>query len=120
MARWASIALTVESADAAALANPTRIGALGAGIGARLGIDLPSIGMHRFSPRGVSCFRHGPAGRVAIHTWPEDGCATIDVWTSLERLEPACEGLLAWLGRDQGLQVVAHRILVAGGSRSAR
>ncbi|MCI0669603.1 MAG: S-adenosylmethionine decarboxylase [Myxococcaceae bacterium] len=35
--------------------------------------------LHRFEPQGASLFLHGPRLRLALHTWPERGLATLDV-----------------------------------------
>jgi len=35
---------------------------------------------HEFSPAGVSMTGASRAARVAVHTWPETGAATVDVW----------------------------------------
>lgn len=35
---------------------------------------------HRFTPHGESCSRAGQGRVVVVHTWPEHGVATVDVY----------------------------------------
>lgn len=43
---------------------------------------------HRFSPQGVSGVVVIAESHLTIHTWPERGAASIDIYTSGARAEP--------------------------------
>lgn len=42
---------------------------------------------HEFSPQGVSMTGTAETIRIVVHTWPESGTSTIDVWSA--RADPA-------------------------------
>jgi hypothetical protein len=54
---------------------------------------------HRFTPQGVSLIGHGPRIRAAVHTWPELGVATFDVWSDVADIVTALEGVATSLTR---------------------
>jgi S-adenosylmethionine decarboxylase len=48
---------------------------------------------HQFEPRGASVVALGATLRLVVHTWPERGIATLDLWTSslpAERIVDLC------------------------------
>jgi S-adenosylmethionine decarboxylase proenzyme len=50
---------------------------------------------HRFNPHGVSGVVVIAESHVAIHTWPEHGCASVDVFSCGNTMEPrVIEGFL--------------------------
>lgn len=102
-----------------ALDEPAQVGALAQAIAGYFGAELPGFTHHRFVPQGVSCVRSGSAGSIAIHTWPEWGLATVDVWMDAERLEAGREGLDGWLRQTRQFRVVEAR-LVRHGPESPR
>ncbi len=44
---------------------------------------------HRFEPHGVSAMLILAESHISIHTWPENGHATVDVYTCGETAKPA-------------------------------
>ena len=42
-------------------------------------IAVERVLVHRFEPQGASLLFFGPALRLAVHTWPERGIATVDL-----------------------------------------
>jgi S-adenosylmethionine/arginine decarboxylase-like enzyme len=93
-----------------ALDEPVQVGALAQAIAGYFGAELPGFAHHRFVPQGVSCVRSGSAGSIAIHTWPEHGLATVDVWMDAERLEQGRPGLEHWLREARGCRLVEARL----------
>jgi S-adenosylmethionine decarboxylase len=51
---------------------------------------------HKFSPQGLSIVCLLSESHISIHTWPESGCATIDMYTCGDHCRPrsACEYIL--------------------------
>lgn len=49
------------------------------------GLELTRWLQHQFAPQGVSLLGFGAYGRIALHTWPEYGRATLDLWTCTPR-----------------------------------
>jgi len=46
---------------------------------------------HRFAPRGLSLVGTALRGRVIVHTWPERGALTIDLYGELDEIGPALD-----------------------------
>lgn len=44
-----------------------------------VGLHVVGHLLHCFEPQGASLLVHGPRMRLALHTWPERGVATLDV-----------------------------------------
>lgn len=103
-----------------ALDEPEQVGSLAQALAGYFGAELPGSTLHRFSPQGVSCVRFGAPGSIAIHTWPERGLATVDVWMDAERLERGLEGLGSWLSETRRFQLVEARIRRHGPSSETR
>jgi hypothetical protein len=60
-----------------------------------LGMPAGEDVVHEFEPIGISWVRFSEMGRVALHTWPEQGLVSVDVWAE----EPMdLVGRLATLG----------------------
>lgn len=53
---------------------------------------------HRFDPQGVSLLGQGARVRVAMHTWPELGSATLDIWSDLPEAGDAIQLCASALG----------------------
>ena len=51
-------------------------------------MDIRSIHLYRFTPRGVSGFLIVTSSHISIHTWPENGYAAIDVYICGEEGNP--------------------------------
>jgi len=99
MSRWICLAMEVESAEPDGL-DDARMEALAEGVARWLSVEWPGQLMHRYAPQGLSLVRHGPTGRLALHTWPERGVATLDVWAPHEVLGERWEALAAWISRQ--------------------
>lgn len=102
--------MEVQGPAFAALDEPERVGALAEALAGYFGVELPGCTHHRFTPQGVSCVRSGGAGFLVIHTWPEWGLATMDVWMDAERLESRREGLAPWLGETWQCRLLEARL----------
>lgn len=63
------------------------------------GLDPLQAIAHQFHPQGVTVLVLLSASHLAIHTWPEQGYAAIDVFTCGDRTHPdtTCQCLLAAL-----------------------
>lgn len=59
------------------------------------GAEVREYVFHKFSPQGVSGVVVIAESHLAIHTWPELGCAAVDVFTCGEKVDPweACDYL---------------------------
>jgi S-adenosylmethionine decarboxylase len=45
---------------------------------------------HRFNPHGLSGVVVIAESHIAIHTWPEHGCASVDVFSCGQEMRPEC------------------------------
>lgn len=88
-ATWRHVTADLAGVHAEAFTRASDVEAkLASGLGAiAVGIHWT---WHRFDPTGVSVVGLGPCVRVALHTWPERGSATLDVYAP----DPGLEGLL--------------------------
>ena len=69
-----------------------------------LGMNAGEDVIHQFEPVGTSWVRFSEAGRVALHTWPEKGLVSVDVWCD-EPIDLANRlAGLGWVQRDEGEQ----------------
>ena len=101
---WAYLAMEVKAKDDCLLA-PERLQRVADRLADDLGVELADRCCHRFVPVGFSLLCRGQPGHLAIHTWPEQRRATVDVSLLLPTLEerrPALEDALA----SEGLEVV--------------
>ena len=69
-----------------------------------LGMPSGQDVIHEFEPTGTSWVRFSEAGRVALHTWPERGLVSVDVWSDqpvdlAERL-----ATLGWIQQEESVQ----------------
>ncbi len=64
------------------------------------GAEVREAVFHKFSPQGVSGVVVVSESHLAIHTWPEDGYAAVDVFTCGDAVDPwdACSYLLEMFG----------------------
>jgi S-adenosylmethionine decarboxylase proenzyme len=67
--------------------------ALAAEAAAKAGATVLATHHHRFEPHGVSAICVLAESHLSIHTWPEIGTATIDVYTCGDSADPnvACD-----------------------------
>ena len=63
------------------------------------GCEVREVAFHKFSPQGVSGVVIISESHLTIHTWPELGYASVDVYTCGQRVNPldACEYLAKYL-----------------------
>lgn len=73
---------------------------------------------HEFEPQGVSLVGHGSNVRVALHTWPELGWATIDLWAAGPdaqlALDLCCAALTGGGSRRRASSLVASAVSPPG------
>ncbi len=64
------------------------------------GAEVREVAFHKFSPQGVSGVVVISESHLAIHTWPEYGCAAVDVFTCGDAVNPwdACNYLVEVFG----------------------
>jgi S-adenosylmethionine decarboxylase len=67
------------------------------------GAEVREVAFHKFSPQGVSGVVVISESHLAIHTWPEFGCAAIDVFTCGDTVNPwdACNYLVEVFGAQE-------------------
>ncbi|MFN7133319.1 MAG: S-adenosylmethionine decarboxylase [Myxococcales bacterium] len=67
------------------------------------GLLAPGEHAHRFEPQGFSFLGFGPEVRLALHTWPEHGLATLDLYApdGGEALVASLVRRLGWRVREQ-------------------
>ena len=53
------------------------------------------FGYHRFEPQGISCFLILAESHVSVHTWPQFGYASFDMYTCGGEPEKAVEKIIA-------------------------
>ncbi|HEX4335851.1 MAG TPA: S-adenosylmethionine decarboxylase [Polyangiaceae bacterium] len=56
---------------------------------------------HRFEPSGLSVVGTGPLGRVIVHTWPEHGALTVDLYGDARSVEAALGESVAGLMQSE-------------------
>ena len=69
-----------------------------------LGMPTGQDVVHQFEPSGTSWVRFSEAGRVALHTWPEKGLVSVDVWSERPIDLTGCLSKLGWVRQDGGEQ----------------
>ncbi|NLY43354.1 MAG: S-adenosylmethionine decarboxylase proenzyme [Clostridiaceae bacterium] len=75
------------------------------------GAEVREVAFHKFAPQGVSGVVIISESHLAIHTFPEHGYASIDVFTCGERIDPqvAAELIAKKLGSKRIYQVNLER-----------
>ncbi|MHB2021644.1 MAG: adenosylmethionine decarboxylase [Candidatus Xenobia bacterium] len=55
--------------------------------------EIREVAFHKFSPTGVSGVVILAESHIAIHTWPQDGYAAVDIYTCGDKADPeaACD-----------------------------
>jgi S-adenosylmethionine/arginine decarboxylase-like enzyme len=91
-AAWRLVTADLANVSPTAFTEAARVeAALARGLGP-LAVGIHWM-WHRFDPTGVSVVGMGPRVRVAFHTWPERGRATVDVYAPDPNLEPILQRL---------------------------
>ena len=104
---WTLLALDVE-ADAPAAIRDEAVADLLSWLSGLLGFAGTTRRInHAFSPQGLSDVCWGERGRIAIHTWPEWGRATVDIWAPGADVVRHLDDIVQLLASRYGLRVVA-------------
>ena len=74
-------------------------------LAASIGATVLNVSTHRFAPQGLSCIAQISASHIALHTWPENRFASVDVFSCTRRVDAAA---LISLLRAAGLQPQAN------------
>ena len=74
-------------------------------------MTILDVGMHKFSPQGVTGYLLLAESHISIHTWPEYGYAAMDIFT--------CGGNPEEALREMEKHLKAHRIEVQQLDRGA-
>lgn len=73
------------------------------------GAEVREVAFHKFAPQGVSGVVIISESHLTIHSFPEHGYASIDVYTCGDRIDPnvACDYITQWLGatRREAIEV---------------
>jgi S-adenosylmethionine decarboxylase proenzyme len=89
------VCIDLFECDAAALDTPAEIEAAVRALAAGIGASVVAVSTHRFAPQGLSCIAQISASHIAIHTWPENGFAAVDVFSCTTRVDAeALAGIL--------------------------
>jgi S-adenosylmethionine/arginine decarboxylase-like enzyme len=105
---WTLLALDVEADEPAAFCDAA-VAELRSWLADLLGFAaLPRRVHHSFAPQGLSDVCWDQRGRIAIHTWPEWGKATIDLWAPAADVARRLDELIPQLASRYGLRVVAQ------------
>lgn len=67
------------------------------------GAEVREVAFHKFAPQGVSGVVIISESHLTIHSFPEHGYASIDVYTCGDRIDPnvACDFITSSLGADR-------------------
>lgn len=98
--------------DPARLDDPGRVEAWVRGAAEAAGARLISVHLHRFSPQGVSGVAILAESHLAVHTWPEHGFASVELYLCGQRGDPAAGD--AWLRRELAPRHAQVRTLLRG------
>lgn len=89
------VCIDLFDCDPAALDAPAEIEAAVRALAAGIGATVVEVSTHRFAPQGLSCIAQISASHIAIHTWPENHFAAVDVFSCTRRVNvEALIGLL--------------------------
>ncbi len=81
------VCIDLYECDAATLDAPAEIEAAVHALAAGIGALVVAVSTHRFTPQGLSCIAQISASHIAIHTWPENGFAAVDVFSCTTRVD---------------------------------
>jgi S-adenosylmethionine/arginine decarboxylase-like enzyme len=95
---WEARVADYRDLDAASLNDPDSVELCLRQAVIALGASMTRIVRHPYAPQGLSLIGLGEHVRAALHTWPELGQATLDLWTDLEGAEKALESCRHALG----------------------
>lgn len=64
-----------------ALANADALLELMTGVADKAGMDVVGQAKHQFQPEGATCVLLLRQSHMAVHTWPEHGMATVEIFS---------------------------------------
>ncbi len=102
---WVCLDLS-RPADARGAADEALLAALEAALVAS-GAPAERVHSLAWSPQGLSALWRLGHGRIVLHTWPERGLATVDLWAEVAQLG-GLEGALAAALAREGWQLAAR------------
>ena len=82
------VLLELADCDKKMLNNPRRIKEILVEAARRARVTIVKTTIHKFNPYGVSGVVVIAESHISIHTWPEHGCAAVDIFTCGKGLEP--------------------------------
>lgn len=103
------VCIDLFECDGAALDTPAEIESAVRALAAGIGASVVAVSTHRFAPQGLSCIAQISASHIAIHTWPENGFAAVDVFSCTTTADvEVLAGILqtAFRARQQSCTVV--------------
>ncbi len=90
------VCIDVFDCDPAILDAPADIESAVRALAAGIGASVVEVSTHRFAPQGLSCIAQISASHIAIHTWPENRFAAVDVFSCAKRVDrEALAGLVS-------------------------
>ena len=89
------VCIDLFECDAATLDAPAGLEATVRALAAAIGASVLTVSTHRFTPHGLSCIAQISASHIAIHTWPENGFAAVDVFSCTTRVDAEALARLA-------------------------
>jgi S-adenosylmethionine decarboxylase len=101
--RWRVLRSDLSDLDASSLDDPRYVRRAAERVLSVLGTGASGWMEHRFEPQGVSVAAYGRRFRLAIHTWPERGAATVDLASDVDVSDVAIEACRAALKGEWGL-----------------
>jgi S-adenosylmethionine decarboxylase proenzyme len=81
------VCIDLFDCDPAALDGPAEIESAVRALAAGIGATVVEVSIHRFAPQGLSCIAQISASHIAIHTWPENRFAAVDVFSCTTRVD---------------------------------
>lgn len=75
------------------------------------GAEVREVAFHKFAPQGVSGVVIISESHLTIHSFPEHGYASVDVYTCGDRIDPnvACDYITQWLGATKSESIEVPR-----------
>ncbi len=106
------VCIDLFECELARLESDEQIQAATQALAARIGATVIHIFTHHYAPQGVSCIAQISASHIAIHTWPENRFASVDIFSCVARLDVAA--MVALLQQTFGAARVTHTEVLRG------
>jgi S-adenosylmethionine decarboxylase proenzyme len=89
------VSIDLFGCDPSVLDAPADIEAAVRALAAGISATVLEVSTHRYAPQGLSCIAQISASHIAIHTWPENRFAAVDVFSCATPISAAAlTGLL--------------------------